>query len=58
MNWKKKHKLLEEKYEHYICPRCMEIGANEAIEEFIGDLECQIPRDEMITKWVERRDEI
>jgi len=38
MNWKKKHKELEEQYEHYTCGRCMEIGANEVISEFLEDL--------------------
>ena len=35
--WKRKHKELEEKYEHYVCERCMEIGANEAIDKFLED---------------------
>lgn len=39
MRNKKKHKALEEKYEHYICEFCMEIGAKEVIKEFLEDME-------------------
>lgn len=39
MRDRKKHKALEEKYEHYVCKFCMEIGAKEVIDEFLEDLD-------------------
>ena len=45
MNWKKKHKALEEKYEHYVCERCMEIGTKEVTKEF---LESSMPIDDWL----------
>ena len=36
--WEKKHRELEDKYDHYVCGRCMEIGAKEVIKEFVDDL--------------------
>ena len=35
---KRKHKALEEQYDHYVCEFCMEIGAKEVIKEFVNDL--------------------
>ena len=35
---KRKHKALEEQYDHYVCEFCMEIGAKEVIKEFVKDL--------------------
>ena len=32
---KRKHKALEEQYDHYACEFCMEIGAKEVIKEFV-----------------------
>ena len=34
---KRKHKALEEQYEHYVCEFCMEIGAKEAISKLLKD---------------------
>jgi len=35
---KRKHKALEEQYDHYVCEFCMEIGAKEVIKEFVKKL--------------------
>ena len=39
---RKKHKALEEQYDHYVCEFCMEIGAKEVISEFIYNLQCTL----------------
>jgi len=36
---RKKHKALEEQYDHYVCEFCMEIGAKEVISEFVEKLD-------------------
>lgn len=41
MRDRKKHKALEEEYEHYTCKFCMEIGAKEVISEFLEDLKSE-----------------
>ena len=35
----RKHRELEDKYDHYVCEFCMEIGAKEVISDFIKDIE-------------------
>lgn len=35
----RKHRELEDKYDHYVCERCMDIGAKEVISDFIEDIE-------------------
>ena len=64
MSKKRKHKALEEKYDHFVCERCMEIGAKEVITEFTDDLKkdddfytlfaYRLYIDKIIKKWVER----
>lgn len=63
--WERKHRALEEKYDHYVCDRCMEIGANEVISEFLSDID-YILKDigiwtskqvEIRKKWEQRKKE-
>ncbi len=59
---KKKHKALEEQYEHYVCERCMEIGAKEVIAEFLEDLKHKDYywkgyRSSLIEKWEAKKNE-
>jgi len=35
----RKHRELEDKYDHYVCERCMDIGAKEVISEFVKDID-------------------
>lgn len=55
---KKKHKALEEQYDHYVCERCMEIGAYEVIDKFLEDLEHAKLYPEFIRKkWEAKKNE-
>ena len=64
-NWltDEKHKELSDKYDHYVCDICSEIGAQLVISKFVNDLKSLLKRSidykirdilkELIEKWEE-----
>ncbi len=54
MRDRKKHKALEEEYDHYTCEFCMEIGEKEATKEFLEDCKGNLTIEQMIKKWEKR----